>query len=76
MLMYNINSERGTSGWQLLIIASIIFGLLLAVVYLIITRKLSDMSIDAFEKLNEGIKEKVCEVFGIFGQTIGKLFGC
>lgn len=74
--MYNINSERGTSEWQLIVIASIIIGLLLLVLGWIFTEKLSDMSTDAFIKMNEEIKKKLCEVFGIFGQTIGKLFGC
>ena len=74
--MYNINSEKGATEWQLIVIVSIILGFLLLILGWMFTEKLSDLSISAFIKMNTEVKKKVCESFGIFGQTIGKLFGC
>ena len=73
--MYNINS-KGATEWQLIVIVSIILGFLLLGLGWMFTEKLSDLSIDAFIKMNIAVKKKVCEAFGVFGQTIGKLFGC
>ena len=74
--MYNINSEKGSTEWQLIVIVSIILGFLLLILGWMFTEKLSDLSISAFIKMNTEVKKKICSAFGVFGQTIGKLFGC
>jgi hypothetical protein len=74
--MFNIISEKGATEMQLLAIVGIILGFILLIFGWLFIEELSDVTIDLFTKMTGGVKDKICDVFGVFGQTIGKLFGC
>lgn len=74
--MYEINLKRGVSGWQLVIVVSMILGVIILAFAWIFMETAADLSGDVFVKLSKEIKDKICDAFGAWGQTIGRLAGC
>jgi len=76
MLIHEINLKKGVTGWQLVIVVSIILGIIILMLTWVFMETVAELSYELFVKLSKEVKEKVCDALGIFGQTIGKLFGC
>ena len=74
--MLNIYAKRGVTGYQLVIIITIILGIAFLALAWIFMNKSVSMSGDVFDYFVKEFRSKICQSMGVFGATLGKLFGC
>ena len=68
--------KRGVTGYQLVIIITIILGIaFLALAWIFMKTTVSESG-NVFEHFVNEFRSKICQSMGVFGQTLGKLFGC
>ena len=74
--MLNSFLRRGATGWQLVIIVAIILGIAFLALAWVLIREGVSLSGGVFEHFVNEFKSKICQSMGVFGQTLGRLFGC
>jgi len=67
--------ERGVTGYQLVIIITIILGIAFLALAWVFMKTSVSLSGDVFQHFVNEFKSKICQSMGTLGQTIGKLFG-
>jgi len=67
--------KRGVTGYQLVIIITIILGIAFLALAWVFMKTSVSMSGDVFEHFVNEFRSKICQSMGFFGELLGKLFG-
>jgi len=67
--------KRGVTGYQLVIIITIILGIAFLALAWVFMKTSVSISGDVFQHFVNEFRSKICQSMGVFGETLGKLFG-
>ena len=67
--------EKAVTGYQLVIIITIILGIAFLALAWVFMNTTTSESGNVFQHFVNEFRSKICQSMGVFGETLGKLFG-